>query len=729
MATIVFSALGTALGGPLGGAIGALVGRQVDGALLGGRREGPRLKDLAPTTSTYGAPIARHFGRMRVPGQIIWATDLVEHSDTEGGKGRPSVTSYTYTASFAVALASRPIADIGRIWADGNLLRGEAGDLKAGGAMRVHTGEGDQPADPLIVSVEGEDRCPAWRGTAYVVFENLELGDFFNRIPTLTFEVIADEDEFGLQDVVGALPDADAGLALEGVAGLTCEGPLADTLRLLEPVFPMECDAGGVGLTIARARLQGTPLLLPAPAIAVHDDAFGGAAGFARRHGPAATGAPAILRYYDLDRDYQPGLQRATGRSHGHQSGTLELPLATTADNARILVESAARRALWRRETIEWRCAQLDRAIAPGAIVELPGRQGLWRVEAWEWREAGVELALTRVVPPGADAVPAVPVDAGRFIPASDLPLPPTVVSAFELPWDGLGSGDTPAVFAAVSSPAANWSGAALYADRGGGQLDSLGPSGRTRSVMGRTQAALDPASPLLLDRVSSVTVSLIDPAMDLAEADSHRLAQGANRALVGQEIVQFARATPLGDGVWRLDTLLRGRGGTEWAVGGHEADEAFVLLDGRPSALDPIRLGEGGPASQIAAVGRADPQPLASPVALSGITREPLSPVHARIAIEAEGIWRLAWTRRARGAWHWADAVDVPLNEETEAYRLSYGAVEAPIALWDLTVPEFFLTAAQRGDLSAALPGGTLQVRQIGRRALSRPLFLATLP
>src|SRR5688572_22143380 len=91
MATIVFTALGTALGGPLGGALGSLVGSQIDRAVLGGgggRREGPRLRELAVTTSSYGTPLPRHFGTMRAPGTIIWATDLVETSETSGGKGR-----------------------------------------------------------------------------------------------------------------------------------------------------------------------------------------------------------------------------------------------------------------------------------------------------------------------------------------------------------------------------------------------------------------------------------------------------------------------------------------------------------------------------------------------------------------------------------------------------------------------------------------------------------------
>ena len=62
---------------------------------------------------------------MRVAGTVIWSTDLIEDRNREGGgKGRPATTSYSYSASFAVALSARPVRAVHRIWADGKLLRG-----------------------------------------------------------------------------------------------------------------------------------------------------------------------------------------------------------------------------------------------------------------------------------------------------------------------------------------------------------------------------------------------------------------------------------------------------------------------------------------------------------------------------------------------------------------------------------------------------------------------------
>jgi len=158
MATLIFTALGTLVGGPLGGSLGALAGEQIDSAVIGalggsGNVQGPRLADLTVTTSTYGAAIPRHYGAMRVAGSIIWATNLAEHSTTQsGGKNSPSVTTYSYTSSFAVALASRPLLGVGRIWADGNLLRGAAGDLKVGGSMAFYPGDHNQTPDPTIAA-------------------------------------------------------------------------------------------------------------------------------------------------------------------------------------------------------------------------------------------------------------------------------------------------------------------------------------------------------------------------------------------------------------------------------------------------------------------------------------------------------------------------------------------------------------------------------------------------
>ncbi len=194
----------TISGATIGGAVGALAGAYVDGMLRGSARvEGPRLTDLHVQASTPGAALPRCWGAMRVAGQVIWATRYRENeARSGGGKSGPRVTQYRYSVSFAVALCEGVIGGIGRVWADGKALTLD------GVTMRVHRGTEGQPPDPLIEAVEGAGAAPAYRGTAYVVFEDMALEPFGNRVPQLSFEVmkpVAAEDAEVLANVVEAV--------------------------------------------------------------------------------------------------------------------------------------------------------------------------------------------------------------------------------------------------------------------------------------------------------------------------------------------------------------------------------------------------------------------------------------------------------------------------------------------------------------------------------------------
>ncbi len=207
MATLVLAAAGSAIGGAIGGsvaglstaiigrAVGASLGRAIDERILGGGSaavETGKVDRFRLTNASDGEPMPQLFGRMRLGGQVIWATEFVETTNTtsQGGKGTtPSrtTTSYSYTLSMAVAICAGEITSISRLWADGE----EVGlsDLN----MTVYRGTKDQAPDPLMEAVEGAGQVPAYRGTAYVVFENLDLERFGNRVPQFSFEVLRAE--------------------------------------------------------------------------------------------------------------------------------------------------------------------------------------------------------------------------------------------------------------------------------------------------------------------------------------------------------------------------------------------------------------------------------------------------------------------------------------------------------------------------------------------------------
>ncbi|TPW06751.1 MAG: protein transfer agent (GTA) orfg15, like protein [bacterium] len=186
MSQMILGGVGQVIGGPIGAVIGSTLGRMIDqrvvSSLEPARQRGPRLETLKVQGTAEGAPLACVFGRARVTGQVIWAARFLEGRRTSsGGKGGPRSVAYDYSLSFAVALCEGEIDGIGRVWADGRPM-----DL-SGVTMRVHRGGDDQMPDPLIEAVEGS--TPAYRGTAYVVFEDLPLGPYGNRPPQLGFEV------------------------------------------------------------------------------------------------------------------------------------------------------------------------------------------------------------------------------------------------------------------------------------------------------------------------------------------------------------------------------------------------------------------------------------------------------------------------------------------------------------------------------------------------------------
>lgn len=725
MATLLLTAVGTAIGGPLGGAIGAFLGQQADQALIGsGNREGPRLKELAVTTSSYGQPIPRHFGRMRVAGSIIWATDLREEVSKEGGgKGKPSVTSYSYSSSFAVALSSTPIASVGRIWANGDLLRGAGGDLKTQGTMRTYLGTGDNAIDPLIAADKGSN-IPAFRDYAYIVFEDLQLADFGNRIPALTFEIFSPEgSNVALSDLVPSNASDLTSLNLDHARGFSDEGgSLARSLAAIDRAYPLVCRTAADGLIVTSA--TNVPEAVPTLSEQLIDarDDEGERRNLQRGHDIGRE--PIALRYYDEGRDYQPGVQRALGAKPAGQEVIVNLPATLTAAGARALANDNAHRARWHHERIVWRMGELDPDIGPGSVVKIPDISGSWRVISWEWHDRGIELELERIAPSLGATIPS---DPGDVIAPADLVIPPTLLRVVETPSDGTTDPNQPALFAAASSASQGWKGAALYLQQDASLLE-IGVTSKQRSVIGHLASPMPSSDSLLFEQAAHLTVQLVSEDLGFTSTDIVGLTLGANRLLVAGEVIQFLNAQKQQTGEWKLSGLLRGRAGTEpQAKTGHAAMTSVVLINDQLTALDgAIVPNEAG--TSIAAIGLGDDEAMSASLQNPGLSRQPLVPVHARSEISSDGTLHACWTRRSRGQWRWHESVDVPMIEEREEYLVGFGPIDSPFASWTVSTPEFSVTEGERNALTSANGSGDLWVRQVGTFAQSATLLIAEL-
>ena len=706
MATLVLSTVGTALGGSVGSAIGALIGQSIDQALLTPVRRGPRVGDLSVQTSSYGTQIPRIYGAMRIAGTVVWATDLVESEQTDGAKGQPDVT-YSYSVSLAVALSSRPASRIARIWADGKLLRGAAGDFKVDTEFRFYGGDEDQIVDPLIGSIEGIAATPAYRGLALAVFENLQLADFGNRIPLMTFEIVADD----AAPTVGAiLVDASRALIDSDTAD-TVIGFAAYGHSIRSAVKPL-IDCFGVKLLDDGNILRSSSLeLAPVSSDELGNSADGKQAARIEREQVPARELPTRLRltYYDPDRDYQTGEAQAAAGERSGADVQEELAAVLDAGDAKSIAHRMIARIWSDRDRLTLRLPPSKLAFEPGNVVELGLNPSQWRVEKTTV-DGFVMIAELR---PRQGEDGHIAGDGGRAVRGVDVVTQPLSLALFDVP-NALAASSTPMILLAATA-GSGWRREPVEINFGG-QSIKVDPA-RGKSLLGQTEAALGAAAADLVDERHSVIVALLDDEQWLTSCNDDALAAGENLAIVGSELIQFGNAEPLGGGRFRLSHLLRGRGGSEWASAEHAADEPFCLL--KAAMLQPVALPNWSIGATLNATA---PGGSSTSMVFLGEGVRPPAPVNLTASRDEAGNLSLSWTRRSRRGFAWVDGIDVPLGEASEQYRVTLAGSSGSLEL-TVTQPSLTITAT---DLVAIGEGlSTIEVRQIGDIAVSRPAQL----
>lgn len=284
---------------------------------------------------------------------------------------------------------------------------------------------------------------------------------------------------------------------------------------------------------------------------------------------------------------------------------------------------------------------------------------------------------------------------------------------------------DLPRLYVVAAGTSPGWRRASLLVSLDDGASWPAIGSTAAPAVLGTALSPLPAAGEALIDRAHFVDVALVHDQMLLEEADDALLLAGANLALLGEELIQFGRAQPLGAGQWRLSQLVRGRRGTGWAAGAHAAGERFVLIEAAALLAHDPPLAATGRKIRVMASGLGDPVPAEAAVAAAGEALRPPAPVHFEARRRDDGGFDLTWIRSSRQGWPWLDGVDAPVAEDGEAYRLSIQAGSGHIRAHDLTASAFDYSAAAIAADVSYTSAVTLSVVQIGTRAISRPAIL----
>lgn len=675
--------------------------------------EGPRLSDLSAPRSSYGSGIPIVWGKCRLGGNLIWATNLKEvvKKSKKRGKGlgpKTQSTEYTYFANFAVLLCRGPIVRVHRVWLNGKLAYeyGGAGNQFFNTYARIYTGTTNQNPDPMVqntVSVVANDyglspdpgtraaeiaqieqtygvtitnQQPGYRRRAYLVFEGLPLADYGNSIPAVSAEVIAHESVSLRQIIEGLCAEAglDAGeydasaLSDVPVGGFIIKNiqSINAALEELQSAYFFDViRSQGVLKFVKQDRAR--DVVEPDPGmLAAH--VFG-------QDRPDDYNKEIVtieqlpsevnVTFLDPAEDYSENsasYRRQAALPDNKKDVSVQLVL--TADQARQMAER-----LLFQEWIEQRIKY-----------ELTYPLSMLHVEAGDLLQVNLGLQTetleVRRVKLGANLIceyECTASDKSFLSYTRQLPIRPieseiqvegeTILEIRDI---NLVSDSDPEGLYVVATGEGTWRFGFLYASLDASiysYANNLGPKGVIGEVVGD---ALPPALPYVYDDNSVLLVQL--RAGDTLESVTDvQLDLGVNKALVGDELIQFGTAIYISDNQWQLRHFRRGIRGTAHAISGHQASEKFLLFTGDDAS---VLVQEG----TIADVGRTYyfkalnsyqtlDQVAADTVPVVGNPYRPYAPSGVRLSRNSSDDLILEWSRHARRNGRWRDGGDIAID------------------------------------------------------------------
>jgi hypothetical protein len=425
------------------------------------------------------------------------------------------------------------------------------------------------------------------------------------------------------------------------------------------------------------------------------------------------------LTFIDGTGDYRQAVveaRRAVGATS--RVATAQLPIVLGQDQAQAIADSWLHDVWSAREQASFSLPPSQLALEPGDVVRLEagGRELDLRITALRTGDAIEVEALS--LQPHVYRAAAAPMREPKP-PASRVFGPPVVVF-LDVPLLRGDENPSHGYVAAYQSP---WPGAVACYRSSGETGFGLAALADVPAVLGETLTAL-PAGPLARwDHGAVLDVQLYDG--EIGSREALDVLAGGNLAALEQpdgrcEVIQFATATLIGPGSYRLSGLLRGQAGSE----PHMAEmlsvgARFVLLDRGvipvELTLDEVGLvynWKAGPA--LYDIGHRSYRSYSR--AFTGLGLKPLAPVHVRSERLTGGDVALRWVRRTRSGGDSWQAPEVPLGEDIEAYEVDIlSAAGAVLRTLTCAGPAVVYTAAEQLADFGALPGQlALTVQQL---------------
>jgi hypothetical protein len=387
------------------------------------------------------------------------------------------------------------------------------------------------------------------------------------------------------------------------------------------------------------------------------------------------------------------------------EAGTLVLDLAGARRAAeRLLIERAAH-----RETVELRLSEAELALEPGDTIAIAGEAGgPWEIT--EIRDGASRRIAARAVPPvlevALSADRAAPVPAGTGF--RSLP----VLVAAHLPPDPANPAASRLLLAATAKP---WPGdVVVTAAATGGVLARL----KGAATLGELTTPLEKGPIAIWDRANRPVIRLYGG--HIASADDGVVFAGGNWLALEKdsgdwELVGFAEAELIGPSTYRLSRLLRGLGGTDFALGLASPGRRLAVLDERAAILPVPADWLGAEVALRSFAGPADLDGTLSALTVGLGPVLPLAPGHLKARRTPSGDIGLSWVRRSRAdTGSWASA-EVPQDNAPEAYRVTIRDGGAAVRVIAASEPAaVYAVAEQEADFGALPTAFDFEVAQI---------------
>jgi hypothetical protein len=415
------------------------------------------------------------------------------------------------------------------------------------------------------------------------------------------------------------------------------------------------------------------------------------------------------LSFLNKDGDYLQATEYARRLIVRSEINILEeLPIVLTPAHAAQVAESLLYDAHTERNRFTFSTSRKYAAYEPTDVVEVEGPDATYTVHLRRKVDAGARIDWEGVA---ADA----PVYTSTTVGATDQETAPGVAFSGPTRLELLDipilrdQDDDAGPYAALGGHNTAWRGGVLYSSPDGINYGERG-SALNRAVMGVCNTTLGTfTGGNVFDEVNTLDVT-VDQGGELESFTALEVMNGANGALVGDELIQFRTAVVVSGNKWRLSGLLRGRRGTEVEISAHTAGETFVLLtsggvirvDGELGDVNVERSYKGVSFGQ--AVGDASAKQFTN----TGAGLKPLAVVHGagHRHQPSTNDWTFTWVRRGRITSEWLDSIDVPLGEDSESYEIDIVNISTGAILRTLTATSETVTytaAQQTTDFGSA--------------------------